>query len=170
MDDFKKFPPKKPLFDKKIRISADEDLEIKSEKNILEEDRSDRKPEEELKFDYVPDNKIPFSQDGMKDNPIPAEKRSYLRKPCFFPVNYATSERAYQEFFQDISNSGAFVETRHLLSVGQNISITFSLPGSQKNIKMKGSVTRITPQGMGIAFILESHEQREYMRSHITEV
>ena len=166
MDDLKK-----SLFDKKkTGISTDEDSEIKSKKNILEEDRSDRNPEEELKFDYIPSDKVPFSQDGMKDNNQLAEKRSYSRKPCFFPVYYATSDRAYQEFIQDISNSGAFVETRYLLSVGQNISITFSLPGSEKNIKMKGSIARVTPQGIGIAFILESDEQKEYMASYITEV
>lgn len=166
MDDLKK-----SLFDKKkAGISTDEDSEIKLKKNILEEDRSDRNPEEELKFDYIPSDKVPFSQDGMKDNNQPAEKRSYSRKPCFFPVYYATSDRAYQEFIQDISNSGAFVETRYLLSVGQNISITFSLPGSEKNIKMKGSIARATPQGIGIAFILESDEQKEYMASYITEV
>jgi len=166
MDDLKK-----SLFDnKKTGISTDEDSEIKSKKNILEEDRSDRNPEEELKFDYIPSDKVPFSQDGMKDNNQPAEKRSYFRKPCFFPVNYATSDRAYQEFIQNISNSGAFVETRYLLSVGRNISITFSLPGSKKNIKMKGSIARTTPQGIGIAFILESDEQKEYMASYITEV
>jgi len=170
MDDFKKSPPQKSPFDKKTGISADKDLEKKFKKKILEEDSSDRNPEEELKFDYIPYDKVSFSKDGMEDNRLKAEKRSYPRKPCFFPVNYATSDRAYQEFIQDISNSGAFVETRHLLSVGQNISITFSLPGSQRNIKMKGSVARITPQGIGIAFILESHEQKEYMRSYIPEV
>jgi Tfp pilus assembly protein PilZ len=165
MDDYKKLP-----FDKKTRISADEELEIKSKKNILKEDRSDRNPEEELKFDYISYDKVPFSKEEMKDNPRPVEKRSYPRKPCFFPVNYATSDRAYQEFIQNISNSGAFVETRHLLSIGQNISITFSLPGSQRNIKMKGSVARVAPQGIGIAFILENDDQKEYMRTHMVEV
>jgi len=170
MDDLKKSPPQKSPFDKKTRISGHEDSDIKSKKNILEEDRSDRNPEEELKFDYIPNDNLPFSQDGMKDNRRLAEKRSYPRKPCFFPVNYATSDRAYQEFIQDISDSGAFVETRHLLSVGQNISMTFSLPGSQRNIKMKGSIARTTLQGIGIAFILESDEQKAYMRSYIPEV
>ncbi len=165
MDDFKKSP-----LDKKTRISADEDLEQKSTKKIPAKDSSDRNFQEELKFDYIPYDKIPFGRDGMKDNCRSAEKRFYPRKPCFFPVNYATSDRAYQEFIQDISNSGAFVETRHLLAVGQNLSITFSLPGSQGNIKIKGSVARIAPHGIGIAFILESHEQKEYMRSYMPEI
>jgi hypothetical protein len=161
---------KKPPIDKKTRIPAGEESEIKSGNNFSENDRSDRKPENELKFDYIPSEKTPFSMDGMKDGYRRAEKRSYPRKTCFLPVNYATSDRAFQEFIQDISNSGAFVETRHLLPVGQNISITFSLPGSQRNIKMKGSIARTTSRGIGIAFILESDEQKEYMTSYLPEV
>jgi len=123
-----------------------------------------------LKFDYVPLEEMPFRMDGMKDSHRRIEKRSYPRKTCFFPVNYATTDRAFQEFIQDISNSGAFVETRHLLPVGQNISITFSLPGSQKHIKMKGSIARTTPNGIGIAFSLETDEQKKYMASYLPEV
>jgi hypothetical protein len=161
---------KEPPIDKKTRVPAVEDSEIKSGKNIPEDNRPDRNPENELKFDYVPLEEMPFSMDGMKDRRLRVEKRSYSRKTCFVPVNYATSDRAFQEFIQDISNSGAFVETRHLLPVGQNISITFSLPGSDRNIKMKGSIARTTPRGIGIAFSLESDEQKEYMASYLPEV
>jgi hypothetical protein len=156
--------------DKKTGRSTPEDSKISSGQNISQQERPDRSPEEELKFDYIPSDGVPFSQDEMKDRGRWFEKRSYPRKSCFFPVNYATSDRAYHEFIQDISNSGAFVETRHLLPVGQNISITFSLPGSQRNIKMKGSVARSTPNGIGIAFILETDEQKEYMAIYIPEV
>jgi hexokinase len=98
------------------------------------------------------------------------EKRSYPRKSCFLPVNYATADRAYQEFIQDISTSGAFIETRHLLSVGQNIAMTFSLPSSQKNIKINGSIARTTSQGLGIAFMVQDAAQKEFMNSKIANI
>jgi len=161
---------KKPSMDKKTKIPAIEDSEKKFEKNITGNDRPDQHPEKELKFDYIPLEDMPFRMGGMRNSRYRIEKRSYPRKTCFFPVNYATSDRAFQEFIQDISNSGAFVETRHLLPVGQNISITFSLPGSERNIKMKGSVARTTPRGIGIAFSLESDEQKDYMASNLPEV
>ena len=58
---------KKPLIDKKTRIPAEEDSVRKSGKNIPENERSDRKPENELKFDYIPSEKSSFSMDGMKE-------------------------------------------------------------------------------------------------------
>lgn len=98
------------------------------------------------------------------------ERRTYLRKPCFLSVNYATDDRAYQEFIQDISTAGAFIETRHLLPIGQNIAMTFSLPSSQENIKLTGSVTRTTPQGLGVAFFLLNDNQKSYLNSYIVDM
>ncbi len=98
------------------------------------------------------------------------ERRTYPRKPCFLSVNYATDDRAYQEFIQDISTAGAFIETRHLLPIGQNIAMTFSLPSSQENIKLTGSVARTTPQGLGVAFFLLNDKQKTYLNSYIVDM
>lgn len=99
------------------------------------------------------------------------EKRSYPRKTCFLPVSYATADsRAYQEFIQDISTSGAFVETRHLLSVGKNIAMTFSLPISRKNIKINGRIARATPHGLGIAFMVQDAAQKKSMNAKIADI
>ena len=85
---------------------------------------------EDLQYDYSSET----YQSGMSeriDVSMSRERRTYPRRPCFLSVNYATEERAYQEFIQDISASGAFIETRHALPVGQNIAMTFALPGKR---------------------------------------
>jgi len=98
------------------------------------------------------------------------ERRTYQRKSCFLSVDYATDDRAYQEFIQDISASGVFIETRYQLPVGQNIAMTFSLPSSQENVKLTGSIARITSQGFGVAFVLQDFDQKNYLSSHIADM
>jgi uncharacterized protein (TIGR02266 family) len=98
------------------------------------------------------------------------ERRKYPRKSCFLSVHYATDERAYQEFIHDISTSGIFIETRHPLPIGQNIALTFSLPSRHENIKLNGSIARSTPKGIGVAFVRQSVDQKNYLSSHLVDM
>jgi Tfp pilus assembly protein PilZ len=125
--------------------------------------------DDDMRFDYAPVDPPP-EWNGRNNVTMSREKRTYPRKPCFLSVNYATDDRAYQEFIQDISTAGAFIETRHLLPIGQNISMTFSLPSSHENIKLSGSVARITPQGLGVAFFLQNDNQKNYLSSYIVDM
>ena len=104
------------------------------------------------------------------DMNISKEKRTYPRKPCFLPVYYSTAERVYQEFIQNISTSGAFIETRHLLSVGQDIAMTFPLPNRHENIRIRGDIARTTSHGLGVAFMLQDAAQEELIHSKIANI
>lgn len=124
---------------------------------------------ENMRFDYTPEESN-SERNGMINSTMSRERRTHPRKPCFLSVNYATDDRAYQEFIQDISTTGVFIETRHLLPVGQNIAMTFSFPSRQDNIKLTGSVARTTPQGLGVAFFLQNDDQKKFLSSHIIDM
>jgi hypothetical protein len=80
------------------------------------------------------------------------ENRSDSRIPCFFPVNYSTSKRAYHDFIQDLSKGGLFIETRESLQQGDPVSLTFSNTNSNTHFKMRGKIVRVAPNGVAIQF------------------
>ena len=69
-------------------------------------------------------------------------KRKHTRKPFFMFVNYATQDLTYNDFIQNISAGGVFIETQ----------ITFPLPNYLEHIKVAGDVVRTTMQGIGVRF------------------
>lgn len=80
------------------------------------------------------------------------ENRNDARIPCFFPVNYSTPQRAYQDFIQDLSKGGLFIETRESLQMGDPVSLTFSNANSNSHFKMRGRIVRVAPNGVAIQF------------------
>ena len=80
------------------------------------------------------------------------EKRSFGRKDCKIPVYYATYDRVYSNYIQNISRSGLFIKTQRPLFVGEEILMTFRLKGFDKPIKIKGEVAHATRAGIGVEF------------------
>ena len=79
-------------------------------------------------------------------------KRKHTRKAFFMFVNYATQDLTYNDFIQNISAGGVFIETRMPFSVGQEVLLTFPLPNYLEHIKVAGDVVRTTMQGIGVRF------------------
>ena len=80
------------------------------------------------------------------------DRRKHSRKPYLGEVEYATEDRVYQEFIQDISPGGLFIETRSPLAVGQEITVILSLPSHERSIKIICEVVKATQQGIGVKF------------------
>jgi Tfp pilus assembly protein PilZ len=80
------------------------------------------------------------------------DKRKQPRKPYLKAVEFATEDRVYQEFIQDISPGGLFIETRSPLTVGEEITLILSLSNQWRPIKIIGEVVRATQQGIGVKF------------------
>ena len=74
--------------------------------------------------------------------------RTPYRKVTFF----TTQNRNYKGFITNISRSGAFIVTRYQFSLGQQIVLV--IPGDEKHsdMKLKGSVVRLSPKGAGVKF------------------
>jgi PilZ domain len=94
------------------------------------------------------------------------ENRSDSRISCFFPVNYTTPKRAYNDFIQDLSKGGLFIETRESLQVDDPVALTFSNPKSNTHFKMRGKIVRVEPNGVAIQFDTKLTDYQEDAIKH----
>lgn len=114
-----------------------------------------------------------MSEDEQKElleylNKIRLNKiRKHEREQCLITVNYAAKGRAYQNFIQDISTEGVFIESRAKFSEGDEISLTISYSEEVRPFKITGEVVRITSKGVGVKFKKLSQVQEEVIKSII---
>ena len=79
-------------------------------------------------------------------------RRKFARKPYFMPVDFATPDRAFSGFIQNISSGGLLIETRETLPVGQEVTLSFMRPKSREYVKVGGEVVRKISDGFGVKF------------------
>jgi len=84
------------------------------------------------------------------------ERRRHTRKSFITVVDFACQGRACREFVQDISGSGAYIQTSRSFSVGQDVVLTFPFPDSQKHVKITGRIARVADTGIGVQFNMRS--------------
>ena len=80
------------------------------------------------------------------------EKRKYHRKHTFIWTECSANTRFFTDFIQNLSVSGLFIETQLPFFVGEELSMTFSLPGADNPIKITGKIVRIDSNGIGVQF------------------
>lgn len=78
--------------------------------------------------------------------------REDSRIDCFLAVDYSTKDRVYQDFINNLSNGGVFIETSAPFQVGQTVSLTFSIPSLDKTFKIAGMIVRTEQDGIGVQF------------------
>ena len=83
---------------------------------------------------------------------LTVEKRAYIRKSCSIPVTFATYDRVFADTIKNISQKGVFIETQHPLFVGEELTLTFSLAGFDKSLKIKGEIVQVNRNGVGVEF------------------
>ena len=81
-----------------------------------------------------------------------AELRERPRKSSFIPAECSSDGVVFTDFIQNISNGGVFIQTDADFYVGQQITMTFSLPKVEKDITVSGKVVRFDSQGIGMKF------------------
>ena len=86
------------------------------------------------------------------ESKLSKERRHNTRKPFMTVVDFASQDRVYREFVQDISGTGVYIQTSGSFSVGQDIVLTFSCPDSQKHVKITGRIARVADSGIGVQF------------------
>jgi len=79
-------------------------------------------------------------------------RRKFPRKPYFMPVDFATPQRAFSGFIQNISSGGVLIETRETLPVGQRLTLSFMRPKSRDYVKVGGDIVRKARDGFGVKF------------------
>ena len=80
------------------------------------------------------------------------EKRKHQRKPTLIYVDCSGKNYTFTDFIQNISTGGLFVETQMPLLADQELSMTFTLPGTEAPLKITGKVVRSDPKGMAVQF------------------
>ena len=95
--------------------------------------------------------------------------REYPRLPCYIQVDFAAGGKAYRSCIRDISASGVFIETGDTFKPGQDIALCFSLAESDETLpfKLKGTVTRVYPDGIGVQYVNMSNYQRDIIKTLI---
>jgi type IV pilus assembly protein PilZ len=104
------------------------------------------------------------------------ERRANDRVPLRIQIQYQTADQFFQDYIQNLSIGGIFIETSSPLKVGTRLKVQFCLPEIQKEILADGMVVRKVDvrskdprlPGMGIQFSdLNSRDKRildEYIR------
>ncbi|MGD2187585.1 MAG: PilZ domain-containing protein [Desulfobacterales bacterium] len=80
------------------------------------------------------------------------ERRAFIRKKCSIPVRYATYDRVYSNIIKNISQKGVFIETQRPLFVGEDLTLSFSMPGFGEPLKVKGEIVQVSRSGIGVEF------------------
>jgi Tfp pilus assembly protein PilZ len=86
------------------------------------------------------------------------EKRNTDRKYIKVSVDYSVNDKFYSDTLENISSGGVFIRTTKPIEVGDATTMVASIPGMEKNIKMKGKVVRRTAEGVGVEFYEEHKE------------
>jgi hypothetical protein len=80
------------------------------------------------------------------------DRRKFERMPYFMPVDFATLERAFNGYIQNISSGGMLIEARESITEGQQLTLAFMRPKSKAFIKVGGEVVRTANDGFGVEF------------------
>jgi len=108
------------------------------------------------------------------------ERRAEPRIPLRIQIQYRTADQFFQDYMQNLSSGGIFIETEQPLKVGTRLKVQFCLPRMKKAILADGVVVRkvdVGPGnpglgGMGIQFSDLNAEDKcsldEYVREIVT--
>ena len=80
------------------------------------------------------------------------DPRKYFVKSQRLMADCKTMDGTFQVSIQDLSTGGAFIQTDYELTVGQEVALTISMPGSDKSLKATGEVVRERLDGYAIIF------------------
>ena len=81
------------------------------------------------------------------------EKRKYPRRSTLMDITYSSDQRRiFEDFVQNVSAGGLYIETNFISELGQKITMTFSHPDSGDPIKVLGKVIRVDSGGIGVKF------------------
>lgn len=107
---------------------------------------------------------------GFAEELIGKKKRAHERIPCLISTDFVSQNRAYQDYIQDISRGGVFIETSGNFSEGEEIRLTLSLAHYFKPFKIKGVIVRRDRKGIGVKFKTESQVHEELINGLVDKV
>jgi uncharacterized protein (TIGR02266 family) len=118
-------------------------------------------------------SKVSVQMEEHPLSPAGADRRRSERSQLTVRVDYTTVDEVFSEFTRDINEGGLFIETEKPPPTGTEVSMYFSLPGSEEAVHTIGRVVRINagedgePPGMGIEFDDLTGESRNHINDLI---
>ena len=102
------------------------------------------------------------------------ERRASLRVSKSIDFLYSSDSPPIPARIEDLSESGAYVDTTHPLTVGSEVDFSFHLPGASEDsepILGRGRVAWIDPMvGIGLEFLDLEEEDRKQIRFYVAAV
>ena len=96
--------------------------------------------------------------------------RGFPRVPCNITLDVAANGRAINCFAMDISAGGMFVESCEPFTMGQHVSICFSVAEDHLALKLNGRIIRLEHGGVGIEYEALTSYQQEIMKNLINRL
>ena len=78
------------------------------------------------------------------------DSRKFFKKDKKIIVECLTIDSQFKGLLQNISSSGVFIQTDEVLSVGQEVAMTFTFPDSKDTVMATGEITRSTNLGIAV--------------------
>ena len=80
------------------------------------------------------------------------DSRKYFVKNQLLTAKCETLDDMFSVSVQDVSPSGAFIYTKKVLTLGQEIAMTIHLPNSDEVLRATGEIVRVDAGGFGVEF------------------
>ena len=87
-------------------------------------------------------------------------KRIHPRKPYQIHVDFSIDDFFFTHVTQNVSKSGAFIETDLPFLTDKELSMEFEIPGYENPVRTKGVIVRTDSTGIGVKF----HEPIPYIK------
>ncbi|MEE9561633.1 MAG: PilZ domain-containing protein [Thermoanaerobaculia bacterium] len=102
------------------------------------------------------------------------ERRAAIRVSKSIDFLYSSDSPPIPARIEDLSESGAYVDTTHALTVGTKVDFSFHLPGSSADAKPilgRGRVAWVDPMvGVGLEFLDLEEDDRKQIRFYVASV
>jgi uncharacterized protein (TIGR02266 family) len=120
-----------------------------------------------------------FGARKYRDNPElrSDDRRQHKRKKLRLRVRFPSEDVLRQDYSQDLSRGGIFIQTAKPRKVGDMIEMTLVHPTTEKELQLNGKVVRIITEdnprtnmkaGMGIKFIDLREEDKKDIRDFLS--
>ena len=80
------------------------------------------------------------------------DPRKHPRKPYRKVMFFVSKSKSYKGLITNISRGGAYIITRNKFYLGQMIQLVIPGDKNKKDVKLKGWIVRLSPEGLGVRF------------------
>jgi Tfp pilus assembly protein PilZ len=100
--------------------------------------------------------------DNWKENERSAPREKYIDL-----LHFSSKSGVHDGRARNVSASGVFIESSDKFEMGEDVQLVMTFISSPDPVRIRGTVVRITPAGIGVRFDLSSQSQKMLMNAII---